>query len=166
MARRIALAIAALSLTALIAPGCASQPAASAGSASAPAAESSSAAAEMATTAEPAHDADELADAVACGHAMEVTGTAWRSEFRHANGDLDDAGYAAVELVLRDSWATILTGEPHSDVTIAATTVSDLARNGADLNAEDFQAATRALSEACAGIGILESLRALPGQGG
>ncbi|WP_433675358.1 hypothetical protein [Microbacterium gorillae] len=167
MKRRVTLAAAALVMTTLITTGCSNQTADGTDTADSA---SPSAAGEVATLAPDSAGAEVITasagDALTCGHALEISGTAWRSEFRLANGDIDEAGFSAVELVLRDSWATIVTGEAHGEVTAAATTVSKLAADGADLNGEEFQTATQRLADACAAGGIAHAVRALPGQGG
>lgn len=169
MKRRIMLAAAALVVTTFIATGCSNQQAdavAATDTAPSPTSEEVATLAPDTTLVGDESVTASAGDALTCGHALEISGTAWRSEFRLANGDIDEAGFAAVELVLRDSWATILTGEKYGDVTAAATTVSKLAADGADLNGEEFHSATRRLDEACAAAGVAQEYRALPGQGG
>ncbi|MFK4789380.1 hypothetical protein [Microbacterium sp. ZW T5_56] len=177
MKRTIILAATALVLTAFIATGCSNQPAdgptTAVGTPSSPTGNASSPTAKEDATLAPDSDlvgseslTGSAGDALTCGHVLEISGTVWRSEFRLANGDIDEAGSAALELILRDSWATIVTGEKHGDVTAAATTVSKLAADGADLSGEEFQSATRRLDEACAAAGVPQMFRALPGQGG
>ncbi|MFF2372426.1 hypothetical protein [Agromyces sp. NPDC058110] len=99
-----------------------------------------------------------------CGQVSALAGIAFRSDWEHEQGLIDDASYAARVVAVEQGWTTLVAGadELRAEVAFAKRAASE----GGISDNPEFTRASEELAAACTAAGSLIAISALPGQGG